>query len=239
MKAKPFQFQQFKVFQDQCAMKIGTDGVLLGAWTSINNSNTILDIGSGTGLIALMLAQRTLDSKISAVELDEHAFSQASSNFDISPWSDRLQIFHTSIQEFAKESAQHYDLIVSNPPFFEVSTQQKGARSLARSEQQLSLEELVMSVSSLLSPKGRFSIVIPFDREAYFLNLCEAEQLYPLRICRVKGNEQSKVKRSLVELAVGNSRTIDYSTLVIEPKERHVYSEAYRSLLADFLTIFK
>jgi len=116
---KPFKFKQFAVYQDKCAMKIGTDGVLLGAWASTdNNPKAVLDIGSGTGIIALMLAQRCHAELIDAIEIDTDAYEQCVENFEASPWSDRLFCYHASLQEFAQEIDDTYDLIISNPPFY-------------------------------------------------------------------------------------------------------------------------
>lgn len=112
-----FHFKQFSIAQDQCTMKVGTDGVLLGAWTDIENATKILDIGTGTGVIAVMMAQRFESAQIHAVEIEESAWSQADQNCKASPWADRLQVFHQSIQDFQKASSEKYDLIVSNPPF--------------------------------------------------------------------------------------------------------------------------
>ena len=117
--SKPFQFKEFCIEQDRCAMKIGTDGVLLGAWTTPHNASSILDIGTGTGLIALMLAQKSASENIDALEIEGDAYEQAVENFENSPWADRLFCYHASLLEFAKEIDEQYDLIVSNPPFYE------------------------------------------------------------------------------------------------------------------------
>ena len=115
---EPFRFKQFSIIQDQCAMKVGTDGIMLGTWAAVDKSPFILDIGTGTGLIAIMLAQRSKASQIHAVEVDEKAFKEAALNMQNAPWKDRLKVFHIAIQDYAKTSDQQYDLIVSNPPFF-------------------------------------------------------------------------------------------------------------------------
>ena len=149
---KPFKFKQFTINQDRCAMKIGTDGVLLGAWTSIEtNPFSILDIGAGTGIIALMLSQRSNAENIEAIEIDANAYEQCVENFEASPWADRLFCYHAGLDELVEEIDEQYDLIVSNPPFFseEVSSG-NDARDKARQNQSLPFDELLNGVSKLL-----------------------------------------------------------------------------------------
>ena len=117
--SKPFKFKEFSVNQDQCAMKIGTDAVLLGAWASLEaNPFAILDIGAGTGVLGLMLAQRSHAEVIDAIEIDDDAYEQCVDNFELSPWADRLFCYHASLEEFAEEIDDEYDLIICNPPFY-------------------------------------------------------------------------------------------------------------------------
>ena len=151
---KPFHFKQFTVQQDHCEMKIGTDGVLLGAWASLQNTPTsILDIGAGTGIIALQLAQRSSAELIDAIEIDENAYEQCVENFEASPWGDRLFCYHADMNEFTEEmTGEHYDLIVSNPPFYsEDYTSGNSTRDMARFTQALPFEHLLDSISLLLS----------------------------------------------------------------------------------------
>lgn len=235
---KPFQFKQFSIHQDRCAMKVGTDGVLLGAWASLEGKpNSILDIGAGTGLIAMMMAQRSNAASIGigvdAVELDANAFEQCVENFEASPWSDRLFCYHASFQDFAKEIDESYDLIVSNPPFFseEVSSG-NSSRDIARQEASLPFQELLLGVSNLLSNTGQFAIVLPLDSEKEFTNSAEDYGLYPIKITHVKGNKNAPIKRSLLEFSRRPSGCrID--TLIIE-QQRHIYSEAYIKLTEEF-----
>ena len=147
MSQQPFQFKKFKVHQDRCAMKIGTDGVLLGAWSSIEHEpKSILDIGAGTGVIALQLAQRSSASTIDAIEIDDQAHEQCTHNFEHSDWADRLFCYHASVQEFASEMEHKYDLIVSNPPFFKApksidasNTKHKSRKSCSKIYRHLTL----------------------------------------------------------------------------------------------------
>ena len=171
-----FSFKQFSIQQDRCAMKIGTDGVLLGAWTPItNNPFSILDIGAGTGIIALMLAQRSNAEQIDALEIDEDAYEQAVDNFENSPWSDRLFCFHAGLDEFVEEPEDEYDLIVSNPPFYtEDYKTDNEQRDLARFADAMPFEDLIEAADLLLSEKGIFSVVIPFKEEENFLALAAA-----------------------------------------------------------------
>lgn len=231
---KPFKFKQFTIEQDRCAMKIGTDGVLLGAWTSLkNNPEAILDIGAGTGIVALMLAQRSYAEAIDAIEIDENAYEQCVENFEASVWADRLFCYHAGLDEFVTEIDDKYDLIVSNPPFFseEVSSGNE-ARDKARQNQSLPFNELLNAVSILLSEEGVFSAIIPFKEEESFLAMAKSVGLYPKRITRVKGNMNSGVKRSLLGFR-RSSTDVEINELVIE-KERHQYTREYINLTKNF-----
>lgn len=232
--SKPFNFKQFTVNQDRCAMKIGTDGILLGAWVSLaNHPESILDIGSGSGVIALQMAQRSEASTIDAVEIDENAFEQCIENFENSPWGDRLFCYHASLQEFASEIEDSYDLIVSNPPFYSEDYKTKDlARDQARFNDALPFEHLLVSVVHLLSENGLFAVILPKKEEVAFISLAEELGLFPHRICRVKGTSASEEKRSLLEFSF-QKKTVLQTTLVMET-ERHVYTEDYLKLVRDF-----
>ena len=192
----PFKFKQFSVAQDRCAMKIGTDGVLLGAWVSLeNNPESILDIGAGTGIISLQLAQRSTTKTVDAVEIDDDAYEQCSENFEASPWGDRLFCYHASVQEFASEIEEKYDLIVSNPPFFsEDYKSDNDARDIARFNDALPFQHLVVCASHLLSEKGVFAVILPKKEEEHFIQLASENNLYPQRICEVQGTPNSEIK---------------------------------------------
>lgn len=234
---KPFQFKEFSIHQDKTAMKVGTDGVLLGAWCAVDQyPNAILDIGSGTGVIALMLAQRSDAMTIDAVELDEDAYEQTVVNFEKSDWGDRLYGYHATFQEFAAEIAaeeESYDLIVSNPPFYTDTFESEDAsRNKARFTSALSFEELVAGVSKILSEKGVFSTIIPFKEEDKFIHLAKEHHLFLNRVCRVQGNTTSEVKRSL--LAFSSEETEIQETHLIIETARHQYTEDYVNLTKDF-----
>ncbi|NJN77877.1 MAG: methyltransferase [Saprospiraceae bacterium] len=154
---QPFRFKQFQIHQDKTAMKVGTDGVLLGAWADVLESESILDIGTGTGLIALIIAQRNQNAMVDAVEIDESSYEQAKQNFEESSWTKRLNIYQSSIQDYAKNCGKQYDLIVSNPPYFVNSTKSKQEdKNQVRHTDSLSFEELIKSVNILLEISGRF-----------------------------------------------------------------------------------
>ena len=229
-----FNFKQFKVNQDRCAMKIGTDAVLLGAWTPLtNNPYSILDIGTGTGVLALMLAQRSTAEQIDAIEIDDAAFEQATDNFEASPWNDRLYCFHAGLDEFMEEPEDEYDLIISNPPFYtEDFKTENTQRDLARFEDALPFEDLIEAADLLLSENGIFSVIIPFKEEARFLALANDFELYPLKITRVKGTPTTEIKRSLMAFSrIQQTPLIDELSIEIS---RHQYTPEYIELTKDF-----
>ena len=230
-----FQFKQFAVNQDQCAMKIGTDGVLLGAWVPIDtHPNSILDIGTGTGIIALMLAQRCDAQQIDALEIDENAYEQAVDNFESSPWSDRLFCFHAGLDEFVEEPEDEYDLIVSNPPFYVEDYRSDNAqRDLARFQEAMPFEDLVEAAALLLSENGVFAVIIPFKEEENFLELAKEYELFPIKITRVKGTHETQIVRSLLAFRRYELAVLTADELVIEIN-RHEYTDDYIALTKDF-----
>jgi tRNA1Val (adenine37-N6)-methyltransferase len=230
-----FTFKQFSVNQNRCAMKIGTDGVLLGAWSPIpDNCYSVLDIGTGTGIIALMMAQRSLAEQVDAIEIDENAFEQASDNFENSPWSDRLFCFHAGLDELIEEPEDEYDLIISNPPFYTENYKTEDVqRDLARFADAMPFEMLIEAADLLLSENGIFSVIIPFKEEEHFLALAKEFELYPIKITRVKGTPTSEIKRSLLAFQRNEIRNIEINELVIETM-RHVYTAEYIGLTRDF-----
>ena len=232
--AKPFQFKQFSVAQDRCAMKVGTDAVLLGAWSALDHMpNTILDIGSGTGILALIMAQRSTAELIDALEIDADAYEQCVHNFETSDWGDRLFCYHASLEEFVGEIEDTYDLIISNPPFYTDHFKSRNeARNKARFEDALPFEELLTSASKLLSVTGQLNVIIPFSEEINFISLAKNVDLYPIRILRVRGQEESPVKRSLISFTFQENK-IEVSELTIEIT-RHHYTHDYINLTKDF-----
>lgn len=215
-------------------MKIGTDGVLLGAWTPlINNPYNVLDIGAGTGILSLMLAQRSNAEQIDAIEIDEDAYEQCVENFEASPWGDKLFCFHAGLDEFVDEPEDEYDLIISNPPFYTDDYKSDNtSRDLARFEDALPFEELIEAAALLLSDNGIFSVIIPYKEEERFVSMCKELDLFPLKITRVKGTPTSEIKRSLLAFCrMEQTSLID--ELVIEIS-RHNYTSEYIELTKDF-----
>lgn len=231
---KPFKFKQFTVKQDRCAMKIGTDGVLLGAWTSVKrNPFSVLDIGSGTGILSLMIAQRSFAEQIEAIEIDDNAYEQCSENFENSPWNDRLFCYHASLLEFVEEVEDAFDLIICNPPFYSegYKTENK-PRDLARFNDAMPFKHIIYAVAHLLAEDGLFSIVIPKKEEDDFVALANTIGLFPQRILHVRGNPDAEVKRSLIEFSY-TEKEVEISKLIIET-DRHNYTEDYINLTKDF-----
>ena len=231
-----FQFKQFSIQQDRCAMKVGTDGVLLGAWAPINHRPfSVLDIGAGTGLIALMLAQRSHAEQIDAIEIDENAFEQCVDNFENSPWNDRLFCFHASLDNFMEDlEDEEYDLIVSNPPFYsEDYKTESEQRDLARFQDALPFEDLIEAADLLLSENGIFAVIIPFKEEENFIDLCAEVELYPIKVTRVKGTPTTEIKRSLLAFKRYELSTLTTDELIIETS-RHQYTDDYINLTKDF-----
>lgn len=216
-------------------MKIGTDGVLLGAWTPVDESiSSILDIGTGTGIIALMLAQRSTAELVDALEIDEDAYEQAVDNFENSPWGDRLFCYHAAFNEFVEEmQEEEYDLIVSNPPFFDSESAAEATnRETARFQKALPFDELISGVANLLSETGKFSVIIPNQEERKFLKIAASHDLFPQSITYVKGTATAKVKRSLLLLSFRKSDP-KIETLVLE-ESRHNYTEDYKEMVKGF-----
>jgi tRNA1Val (adenine37-N6)-methyltransferase len=215
-------------------MKVGTDGVLLGAWAPVeHNPFSILDIGAGTGLIALMLAQRSHAEQIDALEIDEDAYEQCVDNFEDSPWGDRLFCYHAGLDEFMEEPEDEYDLIVSNPPFY-TDDYKSGdeQRKTARFTDALPFEDLTEAASILLSDTGIFAVIIPHKEEEKFIALAAESELFPIKITHVKGTPSSEIKRSLVAFS-REEKEPAIDELVIETA-RHQYTPEYTALTQDF-----
>ncbi len=193
-----FHFKQFTIHQDRCGMKVGTDGVLLGAWAQ--GGENILDIGSGTALIALMLAQRYHEAKITGVELDEQAAQQAKENVAASPFAQQVTIENIAIQCFSQNENlhTHFDAIVSNPPFYHSLKSKNHERTLARHTESLTFNELFEAVSLLLAPEGVFSAVIPTEEMDCFLAEAYIKGLFVNRLAKVRTVETKPAKRCLV-----------------------------------------
>lgn len=232
-----FKFKEFSIQQDKCAMKVGTDGVLLGAWVSLeNNPFSILDIGAGTGLIALMLAQRSNAEQIDAIEIDDDAYEQAVDNFENSPWGDRLFCYHAGLDEFVEEmqEEEEYDLIISNPPFYsEDYTTGNEQRDKARFIDAMPFEELAEAASLLLHSDGVFAVILPYKEEQKFITIANQFSLFPFKITRVKGSPETEIKRSLIAFRKKTTEKPAIDKLIIEIT-RHQYTPEYIALTKNF-----
>jgi len=227
-----FQFKQFTVWHNRCAMKVGTDGVLLGAWVNAENSDNILDIGTGTGLIALMLAQKS-SAQIVSVEIDDDAVEQARENLSTSKWSDRMRVYHCSFQDFISFSDLKYDLIITNPPFFENSLKPPDKkRNFARHSDTLPASELLSGVNHFLSDKGNFYIILPYVQAQVFIVDAALCHLYCVSKLNCKPASNKKVNRVLMQFSRKRSK-IKETEIVIRDNNNE-YTKQYRELTKDY-----
>lgn len=227
-----FRFKQFTVWHDRCAMKVGTDAVLLGSWVSVDGAKRLLDIGCGCGLIALMVAQRC-KGQVVAVEIDQEASSQAAENVSRSPWSERIEVVNADIRTFVDE--EKFDVIFSNPPYFIESLKcPDKKRSDARHTDTLSFDDLMKSASSLLTQTGEFSVVIPASALEAMNASAISQKLYLTRHTRVLTKKDASAKRILLTYS---PKMPDFQVqpheLVIE-KSPKVYDEEFESMVKDF-----
>lgn len=227
-----FQFKQFTVWHDQCAMKVGTDGVLLGAWASVEGARRILDIGTGTGLVALMLAQRSLpDAKIVALEIDEVAAGQARENVARSPWRERVEVVQADFKKY--RSSDKFDVIVSNPPYFVDSLEcPDRQRATARHNDSLTYDDLLEGVSELLADNGLFTVVVPSDVADRVKEIASAKKLYAVRQLYVITKSGGVSKRTLIAFSFAVQECIVEELLT--ELARHQYSEEYMTLTRDY-----
>lgn len=238
MPSNTFAFKQFMVKQDKCAMKVGTDAVLLGAWVSTEGAKSILDVGTGTGIIALMLAQRS-KAVIDAIDIDPNACLQARENAESSPWKDRLTIYHESFQTFAQRAGQKYDLIVSNPPFFVDSSKASHIeRTISRHTDLLPYDELIDGVLKVLEPEGRFCVILPAKEGEQFRDLASEKQLYLCRLTRVRTRADKATEKRLLMQFARKPHSFSENTLVIEKDARHSYTDEYKELTREYYLAF-
>jgi tRNA1Val (adenine37-N6)-methyltransferase len=229
-----FSFKQFTVYQDQCAMKVGTDGVLLGAWTDVENASGILDVGTGTGLIAIMLAQRST-ALIDGVEIEKNACLQARKNAAGSPWYKRINLYHDSIQHFSETRSSGYDLIVSNPPYFQNSLKPPvRSKTMAKHDAGLDHSTLLSCSAKLLRPGGRLSFIIPAADQKQFAGRADFHRLQPSRLTWVRPAPGKPYSRCLIEFTGMTGITCSENELVIRESDLKTYSEGYIELTRDF-----
>lgn len=229
-----FQFKQFKVFHDRCAMKVGTDGVLLGAWTNFDGCRSVLDVGTGSGLIALMAAQRNDTARITALEIDPEAALQAEENIAASPFKKRTEVKLSSFQDFASAVAEKFDLIVSNPPFFTCSLPSPHPkRTHARHAETLSLNELLGLSRKMLHDSGKISLIYPFSEMEKVKSAARREALFRSRETMVFPTVSSSPKRVLLEFTRTEPEQVVETQLVIE-MQRGAYTPEFIQLVKDF-----
>ncbi|MBD8389730.1 tRNA1(Val) (adenine(37)-N6)-methyltransferase [Dysgonomonas sp. BGC7] len=228
-----FHFKQFTVYHDRCAMKVGTDGVLLGAWTDISDAKTALDIGTGTGLISLMIAQRNSNITIDAIDIEIDAIAQAKDNIKNSPFATQIKCTQCSVQEFAEKYEKKYDIIVSNPPFFAESLKSPdNQRSLARHDDTLSINDLLKASAKLLNNNGKLSLIYPYEYKRAILDIAKLNNLFINKATNVYPTSSSQPKRILLEISK-NQTSIQENSLTIE-ESRHIYSDEFTELVKDF-----
>ena len=233
-----FQFKQFRIIQERSAMKVGMDGVLLGAWTDVSGADWILDIGTGTGLIALMMAQKNSAAQIDAIEVDPEALDEAVRNIQQSVWSERIHAELCSSQEFSERMSHKYDLIVSNPPFFSNGVKAPVEnRARARHSNSLPLDSLISGAAGLLRENGLIALVLPIESLPQVEQLATLNKLFISRLCRVKPNPAKPDFRILIELT-NSDCTIQESELMIEFEKHHDYTPEYKALTKDFYLKF-
>lgn len=238
MPSSSFAFKQFTIKQDHCAMKVGTDAVLLGAWVMPNGSKYILDIGTGTGVIALMLAQKS-SATIEAIDIDEHAVIQAKQNVLESKFSENINVHLTSFQEYSKITPIKFNLIVTNPPYFEQSYKSSDEqRSHARHADVLPFEELLDGVKKVLDIKGKFCLILPRMEAEKFTLLAEKKGFQLSKLLRVKSRTDKEfAKRHLMQFEF-KATEFSENTLIIEEEMRHQYTPEYIALTKDYYLNF-
>ncbi|MFD3245423.1 tRNA(1)(Val) (adenine(37)-N(6))-methyltransferase TrmN [Rahnella aquatilis] len=229
-----FTFKQFFVAHDRCAMKVGTDGVLLGATAPVSQARCVLDIGCGSGLIAMMLAQRSnTDTVIDAVELEPSAAAQAEENFRESLWAQRLAVYARDINAYARENTAKYDLIVSNPPYFESAVAcRDDARNAARYTETLTHDALLECANKLITPAGLFSVVLPYDIGLAFETLAHQKGWFSAWRMVVRDRPGKPLNRVLLTLSRQSVERVDEELAL--RKSEGVYSEAFCALITDF-----
>lgn len=228
-----FQFKKFRILQEKSAMKVNTDGVLLGAWTNLEGVETVLDIGTGTGLISLMIAQRT-NAFITGVEIEKNAAEEAARNVLTSEWSNRIVIRHISFQDFASETQQKFDLIITNPPFFSNSVKNTNPHiSMARHNHALPFEDLISGTKNLLNEKGRLSLILPFSSAHEFIEKARQECLFITRMTEVKPFPHKNPNRCLMEFGKLQVEEENTSMSVFDESGKD-YSEEFKNMARDF-----
>ena len=236
MPKNSFTFKQFTINQDRCAMKVCTDACILGASTDVENVNNILDIGTGTGLLSLMLAQRT-NGQIDAVEVDEDAYQQAVMNVKESRFSEKINVYYQRIQYFT--STETYDLIISNPPFYQQSLKSADAKAnKALHAVELSFDDLIDSVFRLLSINGKFVVLLPPFEIEKLIKIAQKKGLYLSKKMSIRHDESKPIFRVIATFLTQKIHNLEEKTLIIHKEDGKTYSNEFRDLLKDYYLIF-
>lgn len=229
-----FRFKQFAVSHANSSMKVGTDAVILGSWAEIKNSQKILDIGTGSGIIALMMAQKNSEAQIKAIDIDANSIREASQNFEQSPWSERLEAECIALQNYGLSHKNQFDHIISNPPFFSKSTPAPDkARHNARHTDTLSADDFFNYSKLLLTETGKISLIIPFYSSADWIKIAEKYTLFPSRITNVISYPGKPIERLLIEFS-NEKQEVESTDFFIRKGKGLAYSEEYIELTKDF-----
>ena len=232
-----FQFKQFRVFHDKSSMKVGTDAVLLGRLASIDHANEILDVGCGSGVISLMLAQRSM-AHIIGIDIHDASVTQANENFELSPWKNQLTASLSSFQDFAKNNGGKFDAIVTNPPFFENSMKSPIIqRNLARHNDYLTSSDLLDNARQLLKPRGIFSLILPVAEAELFMGHASEKGFFLIRKMFIQPKASKKTNRMILELALSSPSRTKLQHLIIR-EEGNEYTKEYQELTKDFYLAF-
>lgn len=230
-----FRFREFSIAQDRCAMKVGTDGVLLGAWVEVSGMQKALDIGAGTGVIAIMLSQRNPELVVHGVEIDEVSCVQAAQNMQHSPWAERLCAICSSIQDYAETHTGNYDLIVSNPPFFSGGAlSESHSRLHVRHTVKLPHGDLLSATRKLLNPDGVFAVILPLLEGLRFVEMARSYRLYCERMTEVRTKADKPVSRLLLQFSPHIPDVLRKDSLVIQEDGINAWTPEYRALTEAF-----
>ncbi len=232
-----FYCKEFEVIQDKNAMKVNSDGMLLGAWAHGSQANKILDIGTGTGIIALMLAQRYPAAEIHGIEIDNESALEAAKNFVNSPWAERLTVIHDAIQNYARIADEKYDLIVSNPPFFSGGTHTSNAnKTQVRHTVKLPHGDLLIAVHKLLAPKGRFEVILPYLEGERLIDLAGRYDLFELEATELKPSLDKPIERLLISMGRKKDQKTNRKTLIMydQTQDPKKYNKEYIDLTKEF-----
>ncbi len=238
MSQQTFVFKKFSIHQHKCAHKVGTDAVLIGSWATVTEAKTILDIGTGTGIIALMMAQKS-NAQIDAIDIEQGSFEQATENTGHSIWAKRIQVYQTSLQDFAKNTDKKYDVIITNPPYFVDSSKAPDEeRNHARHTDTLTFADLISGAKKMLNDKGMFYIILPTKEAIDFKALAEKNSFHLVKLLRIKTKSTNDLEKRHIMLFKFTKEFFSEQILSIENEGRHNYTDEYKKLTGDFYLHF-